>query len=162
MTRITYTHVPRYPLLEQSIKVFLGTAAVLVCGYVTVMTMYLSVGHVHPSLDPAYLPTAEYLYAHPQPTLQYVQIQPQISEASPDLCYDVWRTPEGAFLNRFRLPFIFSTDAIPFTINGPAVKRSRFCYNAAGMSPGLHLMALQFKGDGDTPIIYQWAVMVEE
>jgi|GEM_PF-4667357 len=155
-------HVPHYPLLEQSIKVCLGTATVFVCGYVTFMTAYMSIGHVHPSLDHAFLPTAEYLYAHPQPTLEYVQIQAQISQTSPELCYDVWRKPEGAFLNRARLPFTFSTDTIYDTFAGTAAKRSRFCYNAADLAPGLHLMELRFKGDTEAaPIIYQWAVLIK-
>jgi hypothetical protein len=147
---------------KKVLKVALGATAVFVCGYVAFIAAFINIGYIEQSLDPVFLPTAEYLYAHPQPTLIYVQIQSQISEASPELCYDVWRRPEGAFLNMVRLPFIFSTDAIIDTFNGTAARRSRFCYDAVDLVPGLHLMELRFKDERDTPIIYQWAVMVKE
>ena len=136
---------------------------------------YISSGEIRPSIDAALLPTAEYLYGHPQPTLPYLQVN--FREVESSICYGDGYSHEGDFRTQPRLSFSLWTETflngsrVPFLalqinqgsyISEPPFSYLTFCIDKTGLNTGLHLVEVRLKkGPWDTPIIYQWAVRVE-
>lgn len=165
--------LPSQRLLSPLLKVLVWIGVVSCVGLLIVV-IYRSIGFIPASPDAALLPTAEYLYAHLQPTLEYVAFNKQTSAAQRKICY--WPPHEEEtiktsprlddfpssllFVNGSRVPPNDIHVEINMTESETVFLDS--CVNAAGLSDGLHLVELHLKANPwDTPIIYQWAVMVE-
>jgi hypothetical protein len=118
----------------------------------------MSFGYLETMIDPMLVPTAEYLYEHPQPTPDFIRLD----ERSPQsLCYEVipsiWthiflngvHVPLGAFLI-----YPHADETSPWT---------KYCLNDRWLPPGLHLAEIHQRVNlWDAPQSYQWAIRVEE
>jgi hypothetical protein len=135
------------------IAVFLGAPF---CG----LYGYMSFGYLETSIDPVLVPTAKYLYEHPQPTPDFVQFDP-MRYAPQSLCYSTtisfWTQ---VFLNGVRIP----PDA--FFIYPRADETSRwgtYCLDDRELPPGLYLAEIHQRVNlWDATQSYQWAIKVEE
>jgi hypothetical protein len=77
--------------LVRAVRIFKwGIALVVVCGCggLALMIAFLSIGTVEPVPNPTLLLTAEYLYEHPQPTLEYLRFNPHAAEKGDHVCYE--------------------------------------------------------------------------
>jgi hypothetical protein len=151
--------------------------AVILCAGLLIVVIYRSIGFVPASPDAALLSTAEYLYANPQPTLEYVQFNNQTSATQRKICY--WAGPNKDDTTKTSPQLGDFPSSILF-VNGGRVPLNDIhveirtdqelesvhlapCVGVAGLNAGVHLVELHLKANPwDTPIIYQWAVMVED
>jgi hypothetical protein len=167
--------LPRSRPFSRLLKV-LSWIAVILCGCLLLQTIYRNIGFIKTSPDAALLPTAEYLYAHPQPTLDYVQVSSHDSDVKNRICYwDGYRDQDDVkthprledfpssllFLNGSQVPL----SAVHTEINSASLEEDLHlasCFYTTGLSTGMHLVELHLKANPwDTPIIYQWVVMLE-
>ena len=155
-----------------------GAFGLGVCGYIAFMTAYVSIGSIPTSPDPALLPTAEYLYAHPQPAPAFIRVKSHASPSFPSLCYEAGYIREGRvvmqlavsqwtelFLNGVRIPptSVYAVSTGDFSRDEMSVSWNEFCMDSAQLEPGLYLLELHLRRTlWETPIIYQWAVKVGE
>lgn len=165
----------RRRIAKQLMKIVAGLVGLCLCGgmsYGLIAYVYMSRCEVRPSIDPALLPTAEYLYEHPQPTPVKTLINLRykaLSSVHSEVCYSYTYEKElyshswsYITLNGFVVP---RYETFPYYVSKSLTRDTfyDFCIDVSKIDKGLHLIELHLKRwPWNTPIIYQGAIMVED
>jgi|SRR5689334_12221015 len=140
-------------------------------------------GSTKPSLDAQYIPTAEYLLEHPQPTPSFLQINPvpgtKLASRLGDLRVEVNLGADKTgttqwtqiFLNGQRLSHLDITGSFPGGLPAPNEKNFNtvyfYFYKTTTVGSGLHLFRIQAGSsfydllNPDPKLSYEWAYRVE-
>jgi hypothetical protein len=140
-------------------------------------------GSIKPSLDPQFVPTAEYLLEHPQPTPSFLSVSPapalrmdnQLSALRIEVNLEANKFDTSQwtqiFLNGQRLEHLDTTGSFPGGLPAPNEKNSNtayfYIYHTATLHSGLYLLRIQAGSsfhdflNPDPKLSYEWAYRVE-
>jgi hypothetical protein len=174
MTKAKRVYSPGRRLLVWVIKLGFAMMGCVICGLCSctvAYSAYMSVGFIKPSLDAALLPTAQYLYEHPQPTPEGMSITLRYETSSPysKVCYTY--TQEREIYDPLQTTLYLNGAMVPryetmFRCHSLLLTRDIIYHSgidASKLDQGLHLVELHLRRwPWDTPYVYQAAVLIED
>lgn len=137
------------------------------CSVYTLILVYAQSGDPQRTPDASMMLTAQYLYEHPMPTVEAIQVDTYASKKAVRYCASVTETSmwTDVLVNGARMaPLSVSLNSISsVSYDFPPPGRKPLCFHIASLPMGLQLVEVRLRQNPwDVPVIYQWAIRVVE
>jgi hypothetical protein len=138
-----------------------------ICSFYSLIFVYAQSGDPQRTPDASMLLTAQYLSEHPMPTVEAIQADTYASKKAVRYCASVTETSiwTEVMLNGGRIPPLSVSLNNMSSLNADSARSERkpLCFHIANLPTGLHLVEVRLRQNPwDVPIVYQWAIRVEE